>query len=266
METVRVVVPIYKTNFSDYEKISLNRSLEVLKSHAFSIVCPDNLDVSSVESMFDGINYDVRRFPSDFFKGIQGYNKLMLSEDFYGAFPDCQYILICQTDVFVFSDQLLAWCEKGYDYIGAPWIASRQYFFKKILFRVVNFFRRKKKSQHHFFKVGNGGFSLRKVNTMKNIVSSLKEEIIFFINHKDGRRYYQEDVFISIYAPSRIQGIKIPEYKEAVGFSMDRKPNLAYKMNNCQLPFACHGFNKSKVRKFWKPIITRFDNLMGGQY
>ena len=266
MDIVRVVVPIYKTDFSNYEKISLHRSLDVLKNHAFSIVCPDNLDVSSVESLFEGVNYDVRRFPPDYFKGIAGYNKLMLSEDFYAAFPDCEYILICQTDVFVFSDQLLAWCAKGYDYIGAPWIASRQFFLKKMLFSAVNFFRIKKKSQHQFFKVGNGGFSLRKVDAMKNIVSSLKEDIVFCLQHKDGRRYHQEDVFISIYAPTRIAGIKIPEYTEAVGFSMDRKPHLAYKINNNQLPFACHGFNKSKVKAFWKPIITSFDTLLGGQY
>jgi hypothetical protein len=266
METVRIVIPIYKTDFDNSEKVSLHRSLTVLKDHPFSIICPDNLDVGSVEQMFTGINYDIRRFAPDFFMGIKGYNKLMLSEIFYNSFSDCKYILICQTDVFVFSDQLLLWCEKDYDYIGAPWMASPQHSLKNFFYGVEKLFRRKKKSQHHFFKVGNGGFSLRKVDTMRIIVTSLKEQIDFCLYHKDEKKYYQEDVFISIYAPLHIPGIKIPQYTEAVAFSMDRRPHLAYKLNKYQLPFACHGFNKSSVREFWKPIISEFDGLLKGQY
>jgi small ligand-binding sensory domain FIST len=28
-------------------------------------------------------------------------------------------------DCLVFSDQLLAWCNRGYDYVGAPWFKSQ---------------------------------------------------------------------------------------------------------------------------------------------
>jgi len=255
METVRIVVPLYKTFLDEFERISLSRSLDILKSHPFSIICPVNLDLTSVEPMFDGLDYDVRRFDPEFFKGVQGYNRLMLSSVFYTAFADCKYILICQTDVFVFSDQLLFWCEKDYDYIGAPWIASSQNWVKRFFYSIENFFVRKEKSVHHFFKVGNGGFSLRNVEVMLGIVSELKNDILYFSEHRDERKYHQEDVFISVYAPSKIPNIKIPDYKEAVAFAMDRKPQLAYKLNNYELPFACHGFNKSKVSKFWLPVI-----------
>jgi hypothetical protein len=257
MKMVRIVIPLYKTDFDSNEKMSLQRSLSVLKNHAFSIVCPDDLNVSSIEHMFEGLDYDIRRFDPIFFKGISGYNQLMLSQVFYQSFYDCKYILICQTDVFVFSDQLLFWCEKDYDYIGAPWIASPQHALNKILFLIGNFFRKKKKSQHHFFKVGNGGFSLRKVETMQRIVTQLRDKIDFFLLNKDERQYYQEDVFISIYAPLQIPEIKIPECVEAMGFAIDRKPHLAYAMNDYKLPFACHGFNKPKVRKFWEPILSK---------
>ena len=260
METVRIVIPLYKTHLDQIERMSLGRSLRVLKNHAFTIVCPDNLDLTPLESMFEGVNYDVRRFEPDFFKGIQGYNRLMLSSVFYAAFCDCKYILICQTDVFVFSDELLFWCEKNYDYIGAPWIASQQSALKQFFYALENFFKKKDKSSYHFFKVGNGGFSLRKVETMLYIVNQLKDKAEFFSKHRDERKYHQEDVFISVYAPTQIPGIKIPGYEEAVGFSMDRKPHLAYRLNRNELPFACHGFNKSKVREFWKPIILSYQN------
>lgn len=258
METVRIVIPLYKTHLDQIERLSLCRSLSVLKNHAFSIVCPENLDLAPLELIFEGVNYDVRRFDPEFFNGIKGYNRLMLSSVFYEAFSDCKYILICQTDVFVFSDQLLSWCDKGYDYIGAPWIASSQNSLKRMLYAVEHFFTKKAKSSYHFFKVGNGGFSLRKVETMLQIVTQLKDKAEFFSEHRDERKYHQEDVFISVYAPTQIPHIKIPGYKEAVSFSMDRKPHLAYRLNRQQLPFACHGFNKSKVRDFWKPIILGF--------
>lgn len=260
METVRIVVPLYKTFLNDLEQISLSRTLEVLKSHSFSIICPHNLDLTSITPMFEGVSYDVRSFDPGFFSGIAGYNRLMLSPQLYANFSDCKYVLICQTDVFVFSDQLLFWCGKDYDYIGAPWIASPQNSLKRFFYTLENFFTKKEKSCDHFFKVGNGGFSLRKIETVKRIVSELNNEIDFFSKNKDERKYHQEDVFISVYAPTRIPDIKIPDYKEAVGFAMDRKPNLAYKLNREQLPFACHGFNKSKVRSFWNPIITGIVN------
>ena len=257
METVRVLIPLYKPSLDDLERLSLCRSLEVLKEHSFSIICPQTLDLTQIEPIFANVNYDVRRFDPEFFMGIQGYNRLMLSSELYSAFADCKYILICQTDVFVFSDQLLTWCNKGYDYVGAPWMASPQNSLKRFFYKIEHFFTKKEKSVHHFFKVGNGGFSLRKVETMLRIVSELRDEAIHFSEHKDDRKYHQEDVFISVYAPTQIQGINIPDYKEAVAFAMDRKPDLAYKLNNQQLPFACHGFNKSKVREFWKPVILK---------
>ena len=41
-------------------------------------------------------------------------------------------------------DELLDWCNKNYDYIGAPWV--------------------KKERDNILLKTGNGGFSLRKSN------------------------------------------------------------------------------------------------------
>lgn len=260
MEIVRIVIPLYKTHLDPLERMSLERSLSVLKNHAFSIVCPTNLDLTPLTPIFEAANYDVRRFDPEFFNGIQGYNRLMLSNEFYSAFADCKYVLICQTDVFVFSDQLLFWCEKDYDYIGAPWIASPQNRVKRIFYAVENFFTRKDKSSYHFFKVGNGGFSLRKVETMLRIVNQLKDKAELFANYKGEKKYHQEDVFISVYAPTQLPGINIPGYEEAVGFSMDRKPHLAYRLNGGELPFACHGFNKSKVKDFWEPIILGFQD------
>lgn len=255
MKLVKIVVPIYKIDLDEFEQKSLRRSIQVLKNFTFSIVCPEGLDISKIEPYFQNVSWEVLRLDSQFFQGIEGYNRLMLSEEFYKEFLDVEYILICQTDVFVFRDDLIYWCEKNYDYIGAPWIASPQNAWNKWMLKIRNAFNSKKKSDHHFFKVGNGGFSLRKVQTMFRIVTELKPEIEKMLLTRDEMKFYQEDVFISLYAPRFFPEMKIPDYKEAVDFCIDRKPHIAFKINGNKLPFACHGFNKPKVKAFWESKV-----------
>lgn len=257
MNSVKVVVPLYKTDLNESEQMSLRRSVEVLNKHPFSIICPEDLDLEPLESYFENLNWEIKRFPSRFFENIDGYNQLMLSEVFYQAFSDVDYILICQTDVFVFRDELKFWCEKNSDYIGAPWIGSPRNFWNKLMLALRNLANQKKKSSHHFFKVGNGGFSLRKVETMLKIVKELQGEIRYYQENRDEKHFHQEDVFISIFAKTKFPEMQIPGYGEALGFCIDRKPHIAYKLNNHTLPFACHGFNKPKVRKFWQPFLER---------
>ena len=70
-----------------------------------------------------------------------------------------------------------------------------------------------------------------------------------------------EDIYFSIIAPKYIPEIKIPGYLEAINFCIDRKPDVAMKINKKQIPFACHGFYKPKVKNFWKPIIAKFQTV-----
>lgn len=257
MNSVKIVIPIYKTDLNESEQMSLSRSLKILNTHQFVVACPDGLNLNPLNKYFENVKWEEQRFPAHFFKGIDGYNQLMLSEIFYEAFSDVDYILICQTDVFVFRDELNLWCDKNYDYIGAPWIGSKRNFWNKLMLRIRNLLNKRKKSSHHFFKVGNGGFSLRKVGMMQRIVKELKTEIQFFQRNPDEKHFYQEDIFISIFAQSKFSEMKIPGFEEALGFCMDRKPHMAFKLNDNNLPFACHGFDKPKVRKFWQPILQK---------
>ncbi|NDI99830.1 hypothetical protein GWA97_12140 [Flavobacterium sp. LaA7.5] len=253
---VIVVIPLYTTALSDNDLISLHRSITILGNHTFAVVCPQSLDLSPLDSVINKVTHTVIRFNDEFFKGVSGYNKLMLSGIFYEKFKDYEYMLICQTDVYVFKDELLKWCNKGYDYIGAPWLASERNFINKGLFVLRNFFKKKKKSTAHFFKVGNGGFSLRKVAKMYEITTEQTESIQHAQENKNPHSHHIEDIYFSLVAPT-LTDMKIPDYKEAVGFSIDRKPHIGVKINGGKLPFACHGFNKPKVRAFWEPLIAK---------
>lgn len=257
MKKAVVVVPIYKTDLDDNEMLSLKRAVKMLYPHPFAIACPEHLDVTPLNSILAPVHYTLHRFEDSYFKGIAGYNRLMLSEVFYNSFSDYEYMLLCQTDVFVFEDQLNYWCDKGYDYIGAPWMASPQTFITKLLLNINNSFKKKKKTTEHFFKVGNGGFSLRKIATMQRIVSQQKENIERCLTNPNEFSHHVEDVYFSLVAPTLTE-VKIPDYKEAAGFAIDRKPDLAMKLNKGQLPFACHRFYNRKVKDFWAPIIAKF--------
>lgn len=247
---VAIIIPIYKANLSKTEQMSLNQCIRVLGDFDIVFVKPEKLDSTSIN--FDG-KIKAESFPDHYFENVYGYNTLMLSEGFYKRFLNYEYMLVYQLDAFVFKNELKAWCDKGYDYIGAPWIASPNTVLKRFLGLFDS--KRKKERQKIFFKVGNGGFSLRNVAKSYKIAHEMKKEIELNLKRDTNDFYIMEDVFWSITVPKQYPDFKIPEYKEALGFAIDRKPHLALKLNDNKLPFGCHGFDKPKVETFWRDIL-----------
>lgn len=247
---VTIVIPIYKIELTDGERKSLNQCVKMLGEFPIVFAQPKSLDSSSI--CFDGL-IKTETFDDDYFTDVFAYNSLMLSDVFYERFTDSEYVLIYQLDAYVFRNELKAWCLKGYDYIGAPWLASPN----TLVNRFVKLFhsKRKKKRQAIFFKVGNGGFSLRKVATSLKVTQKLKVEIKNNLERKRNDFWIMEDVFWSLKVPTFFPDFKIPFYKKAAGFAIDRKPELAMKLNNNKLPFGCHGFEKPKVKLFWEDKI-----------
>ena len=66
-------------------------------------------------------DFKTRAFPPRDFASIATYSRLLVSERFYRAFEDYEYILIYQFDALVFSGDLERWCHMGWDYVGSPW-------------------------------------------------------------------------------------------------------------------------------------------------
>jgi hypothetical protein len=258
-KTVKVLIPIYKSYFGELEEKSFLQCIKVLGDYEIVLVQPEGLDNSYITKKYDTII--VESFPKHYFANIEGYNELLLSVPFYERFVDTEYILIYQLDAFVFKDELKQWCQKGYDYIGAPWIASEKKSILSIFFNLVaRKFRSKNKNEREqtFFKVGNGGFSLRKVASHFSIAKKNEKFILDFLNAKEKEIYAIEDVFWSLKAPEFDVNFRIPDYIEALKFAIDRKPKLAFELNNNQIPFGCHGITKPKVIDFWKPILDKY--------
>lgn len=253
---IAIVIPIYKSTLNQYEQVALYRCHSVLNDYPIIFVIPKSFDFDPVEIPMN--NFQVIRFDDTFFKGIAGYNQLMLSSCFYKAFTKYEYILIYQLDAYIFTDNLLNWCEKGYDYVGAPWVPSQKYeqTHYRLGLRILNFFSNMtgiKTGILNYFKVGNGGFSLRKVESFLRITQLEERRINYYLSHNGPR--FHEDVFWGVEMVKQHKNFKTPKWKEALDFSFDVRPHLAYKYSNHKLPMGCHAWNSKAHFDFWENHI-----------
>lgn len=255
---VKIIIPIYRPILKQLEEVSLRQVCHILKDYPLTIIKPASLDITAIRTQYPQLLFE--EFDDKYFHDISGYNHLMMSEEFYRRFLDYKYILIYQLDAYVFKDELTEWCNKGYDYIGAPWLVRSIYQFP--LLRLTSWIKKQfcgifrlPNSQVTNFRVGNGGLSLRKVSSHLRAVSQMHETISYFLEHP-GNHLFNEDVFFSIEVNKHGMAFTYPDYIEALQFSFDKYPALCYKLNNCQLPLGCHSWYKKRMRKFWYPIIN----------
>ncbi|HIZ26973.1 DUF5672 family protein [Barnesiella sp. An55] len=254
---VIVIIPIYTTRLTDYEQASLRQCFKVLASHEICFVKPQSLDPSPLaETYRPNLIVD---FPDSCFLGIAAYNRLMMSPRFYETFESWDYMLIYQPDAWVFDDQLDAWCARGYDYIGAPWIPKPKY--GRLYYRIFN---RLKRIYCHisgasdysqlYYRVGNGGLSLRHIDTFARTARDMEPQIARYLSHP-GIDFYNEDIFWSLEVNRHEERLKIPHWQEALQFSFDKNPAACYELNGHRLPFGCHGWSKKNMLSFWEQHI-----------
>lgn len=255
-EEVAVVVPIYRDQLSEYEEISLRSIVAVLGKHPLVFVKPASLKLENVGKRFPQLREE--NFDAAFFTDIHAYNTLMLSPQFYQRFDRYQYILIAQLDTFIFRDELLQWCAKGYDYIGAPWVVRD--FYQHPFMRLCSAIKRKycqltnkPNSQITGNKVGNGGLSLRKVDAHIQATTQLSHIVDQYLSHHN--HLFNEDVFFAIEPNRNGLQFRYPNLAEALQFSFDKHPAYCFKKNGQRLPFGCHAWSKKRMLKFWTPII-----------
>jgi hypothetical protein len=241
-----VVLVAYKPELTPFERISAVRCLEILGHHPIVVVAPEGLILPSPLERLPSV-----RFASSYFTSISAYSSLLLTNKFYERFLSYRYMLMHQLDAFVFRDELLDWCARGYDYIGAPWIGetfqnareTRQglpFWIRSRLFRFLP-------PLDH--SVGNGGFSLRRVKTMHRALTLLRRT-----KRAWGGR--NEDGFWGIVVPECWWWhYCVPSVNEALRFSFDVNPTLCYKQAHEKLPFGCHAWERYEPG-FWLPHFS----------
>ncbi len=258
---ISVVIPTYKevTKLQDYERALIDRVSKVFKEYTLYFVLPERL-LSEYKS-FE--NFKIISFKDWYFTDKNTYSKLLTSINFYEHFSDFDYMQIIQLDCWVFENRLSYFTNLSYDYIGAPWM--------------LNGFEGKPKKQ--LWKVGNGGFSLRKIATFIKILNTIKckpvgklpvfkefnNNIFQWFKNKGFRnnlRHYLkkapgEDIFWSIYIPNIFcnDEFKISDPITASFYSYEVFPEFLYnEITNRQLPMGCHNWMNNDS-SFWKKYI-----------
>lgn len=257
MKKVKIIIPLYREALPDFELKVLRNTLKVLEMYETVFIVPESLSLDGLKTQFEIEKYQIIRLSEDWLgrkNGIAGYNKMMMSKDFYMHFIDVEYILICHTDAYIFRDELDYWCDQNYDYTAAPWPKRNVYnmpFIKQYL--QLRYKLMKKNGtvlrQDLFNRVGNGGLSLRNVNSFILACDKYKEEIDFFCSKR--HHLYNEDVFWAI-IPTEF---RYPSVRKALNFSFDVKPEYCYLLSGNKIPFGCHGITQPRIYKFWENII-----------
>lgn len=249
---VKIVIPLYKESLSRVEQAALEHNMELLAAHPICFLRPEGLKMDVLASRYPCA--EIKDVSPDWLgkkRGIQGYNEMMMSGAFYEMFADCEYILISHTDAWIFRDEVLTWCEKGYDLVAAPW-PMRPRYTRFPLNLYVKIKRQRAEAQGLFNrfrlygKVGNGGLCLRKVSSFRSACEQYKDIIQKFISNGDN-----EDVFWALIP----ENFHYPTMEVAWSFAYDVKPRLCHELAQGRLPMGCHAFMHQSRQSFWAEYI-----------
>lgn len=276
---VCILIPIYKSNFSKSELVSIKQGLEVFSSYSVIFVCPKSLDLSELQNLTQSYkNIEYKKLEDENFFSVDSYNRMLLDQNFYQNFAPYEFMLIYQTDAYVFSNELEKWCHSGLDFVGAPW-------FRK--FDVSGKYK-------DFIPVaGNGGFSLRNITKINDLMTrklSFKQMLLlrkilaknrvishknlaftwkFFVTIKNktnslghlcklicnNGKAPNEDYFFAQTLPLIFPEFISAKATQAISFSFEAQPQTLYQLNDYKLPFGCHAFEKYSP-DFWKKFIN----------
>lgn len=256
-----IIIPVYKFYPNDLEEKSITSITSVLTKRRILFVAPFGLDISAYKKFQLPFEF----FHPSFFSSISGYNRLLMSIEFFKRFSDYSHMLICQTDTWVFRDELDNWMQLPYDYIGSPiqgkdgaWMPYG----------------------------GNGGFSLRNIEASLRVLKKwrimdspknvwkehqkfhnwsgllLRSPIILarMAGYRNNSLNFvkefgnNEDVFWSVWAAQIYKGFRVAPFSEEIAFGFDRFPQELFEKNHQQLPFGCHAWEKN-YDNFWKNFI-----------
>ena len=257
---VAVVIPHWSCKLSSSLDYSLQLCYSVLGKHPIFYLTKKSEDVHLLDQYRDRIEF--LQVDDTCLDSNDSYNKFLMSPEFYRLFERFEYILIYQLDVVVFEDRLLEWCDKGYDYVGPPMFQGDE-------------------PHSVLWQAGNGGFSLRKVSSFLELLTSrkvfkkfeqfrqLRAELgllylvtlrimlqfsnswltgyfpgLFRVLYIKTSRCIHEDGYFAFFAEFFIEKWAMPTAEESASFAYDRCPRTAHAINGFKTPFGCHAWEK----------------------
>jgi Protein of unknown function (DUF5672) len=268
---VAIVIPLStRQELLPEEEVSLRQASHFLGCYDKYLVAPEGLPIARP-------GFRTVYFKRKFFGSAAAHNKLVIRRGFYRAFEKYRYILVYHLDSLVLSDELVHWCEAGWDYIGAPWLPCSDTPWVKEP------------------RVGNGGFALMKVGPVLDVLqeryrqdpasywtdlllahsdrvpwlfSTLERLQPVFprsrvidcllaewrVSHNPGEYGANNDFFWSHEAARLLPTFTVAPVEEGLRFAFEAAPRLCFELNHRRLPFGCHAWAKFD-KEFWLPYL-----------
>jgi len=192
----------HKSHLNDYEKKSFEKCMSIFEGKRdIKLIIPKKISTEFYENYKK--NFEIVKVKNEWLDSLDSYNQMSCDKEFWKMFSEYEYVLIYQTDCWVFEDNLDYFIEFGYDWYGAPWPFWGN-------------------------NVGNSGLCLRNVNKMIEITS--KYEFLKGSMH--------DDVW---FCRTNIKNeMNICPWEIAVNFSLETVSNkLLSKID--KLPMGFHG-------------------------
>ena len=243
-----VLIPIYTLNLSESELLAIRKNLSILSDWPQIVLAPLKLEDKIEKSLFSRINGDREYIYLDdkHFDDVTSYDQLLRQRWFYEMFTMFEYILLIQTDVIIFRDEVKDWIEKAYSYIGAPWVIDNG-------------------NENESYEVGNGGLSLRRIPDFLKALDKIAlmkcpswylqklgyprlthffVQYLFGFNRWVWPRKIHEDFFWSQLIPSICKDFRVASTDDAFLFSIEVVPSTLSRNLFKQTPFGLHAWEK----------------------
>lgn len=254
-----VLVPVHKWPLSPQEQYSLDRTHQLLSQHyTCMLLLPEHLLSVALEVLPQWRHQVVA---NKHLSSIKSYSRMLKASWFYNLFVSFDYMLLCQPDALLISGDLSTWLEKGYSYVGAPWLKNQP----------------KKGEKPEFLGVGNGGFSLRKIADFRRALRGwrylpnrhhfaphilfqplvwFKHRLLYAWNRPPLQYHNNEDLFWGLIVPRHCDFFKLPTAEEALAFAFEAAPEACYHHLGQVLPLGCHAWEKNEP-DFWRELGSR---------
>lgn len=256
MERVVVLIFAHRPDPDARERESFRQCCRVLGAHPLRLVCPRGMDLAVYRALHPGLAAD--GIDPAWFRSVRDYNLLKTLPWLYRRYAGYEFMLTHELDAFVFRDELLLWCDQGWDYIGAPWFEG--YYDCREDSPVLG--------------VGNSGFSLRRIRTLERAATAARwrewrspRRLLGNLRRVvRGGRFHDplarvlphEDVYWCRVVAPRVRGFRIAPYEVARRFAFEANAPRLFRECGGQLPFGCHKPHHLHP-DFWKTYIPGAD-------
>ncbi|MFZ9937931.1 MAG: DUF5672 family protein [Luteolibacter sp.] len=269
---VAVMVPLPTPVLAADEKVSMRQLREHLDLYDKFLLVPRGMKTEL--GGFRVIELDRRHFGS-----AANHNRMLYLPEFWELFSDYEYVLMYHLDALVFSDQLADWCDKGYDFIGAPflscpdspWVKKERvgnggfalYRVPSVLMVLWNRYRLRptKYFEDHFWKwihwqrIILKPFRAASPQWLRGECTEPLRNALRRMDHIEANEL-GNDSFWADRAINYLPEFKVAPLQDGLRFAFEVAPRLCLERNAGKMPFGCHAWARYD-KAFW------IENLAG---